>query len=102
MKHPKPNFRLGLAGALLAWGSYGLILCRGLPWVMIYANESGSRCATVRLGVQAHLMELAPCILLFAGIGWGISVISRNFVRTARLGFIASALTSLFCLGYVN
>lgn len=102
MKHPKPSSRFGLFGALLAWGAYFLFLVRGLPLMIIQARESGSTCATGWLSARADLIGMIPWILLSAGIGWGLAVISKSFMRTARLAFIGCALTSLFCLASGN
>ena len=102
MNHPKLRFGLGALGALAAWAAYAVILFRGLPLVMLYANEFGSSCATGRLEAQSSLSELVPVVLLSGGVGWGMARASKCFVRTARLGFIGSALTSVFSIAAVN
>ena len=93
---------LGAMGVFFAWGAYGTTLCRGFLLVMNYANEYGSCCATVRLANKIGLEALIPLVILVSGAGWGISVASKRFSKTARMGFIGAALTSFFWLAMVN
>lgn len=92
----------GALGAFITWGAYGAILYRGFPLVMLYANEYGSGCATGRLAAKIGLDGLVPLVILISGVGWGISAASKRFCKTARLGFIGAALTSVFWLALVN
>ena len=102
MNHPMLRSMLGAMGVLFAWGAYGTTLYQGFPLVMHYANDYGSCCATVRLANKIGLAALVPLVILVSGAGWGISVASKRFSKTARLGFIGTALTSFFWLAMVD
>jgi hypothetical protein len=102
MNHPMLRTMLGALGAFITWSSYGAILYRGFPLVMLYANEYGSGCATGRLAAKIGLDGLVPVVILISGAGWGISAASKRFCKTARLGFIGAALTSVFWLVLVT
>ncbi len=93
---------LGALGAMSTWAAYALILYRGLSLVFGYANNYGSWCATGRIYAESSLKGLIPIVLIVAGAGWGIAVTSKHFVKTARLGFIGSVLTSFFCLIFLR
>ena len=102
MNHPLLRSMLGALGAFITWGTYGAILYRGFSLVMLYADEYGSGCATGRLAAKIGLDGLVPLVMLISGASWGISAVSKRFCKTARLGFIGAALSSLFWLALVN
>jgi len=102
MNHPKLRLKLGALGATIAWSAYAITLYRGFPLVMLYADEYGSGCATGRLAAKFGLDHLVPLVIMISGVGWGISGASKRLVKTARLGFVAAALTSIFWMVLVN
>ena len=85
MNYPMLRSIFGAMGVFFAWGAYGTTLYRGLLLVMNYANEYGSCCASVGLATKIDLEVLVPLVILIAGAGWGISVASKRFSKTARM-----------------
>jgi hypothetical protein len=93
---------MGWIGVFLSWATFFLSGYGSLNAGYNYISEYGGWCGTCRMTAQFILMVLVPVSLLFSGLGWFFSHRAHYLTRSARLGFIATALFTIYCLVFIS
>jgi fatty-acid desaturase len=92
----------GGLGAFVSWATFIFSAYLSVAWSCVYISEIGGGCGTGRMEAQAMLMMCVPVALIISGSGWTLSHFMHHFQKSARLGFISTAIVTISCFVFIS